>query len=70
MEAGLSSSASSGGEQTGLHRLGEQLDRLLVTQTTKTVSDADVAEPREKVSSSPELSLHPIDNGRTRTRSS
>ncbi|HVA18761.1 MAG TPA: PIN domain-containing protein [Solirubrobacteraceae bacterium] len=37
------------------------IDLWYVTQTTKTVTDADLAELREKIAASPELSLHPID---------
>jgi PIN domain nuclease of toxin-antitoxin system len=37
------------------------IDLWYVTQTTKTVTDADLAELREKISASPEISLHPID---------
>jgi PIN domain nuclease of toxin-antitoxin system len=37
------------------------IDLWYVTQTTKTVTEADLAELREKIAASPELSLHPID---------
>ncbi len=37
------------------------IDLWYVIQTTKTVTDADLAELREKISASPELTLHPID---------
>jgi PIN domain nuclease of toxin-antitoxin system len=37
------------------------VDLWYVTQTTKTITDAELAELREKISASPELSLHPID---------
>lgn len=37
------------------------IDLWYVTQTTKGVSDADLSNLREQISSSPELSLHPID---------
>ena len=37
------------------------IDLWYVTQTTKGVSDADLAHLREQITSSPELSLHPID---------
>jgi PIN domain nuclease of toxin-antitoxin system len=36
------------------------VDLWYVTQTTKTITDAELAELREKISASPELSLHPI----------
>jgi PIN domain nuclease of toxin-antitoxin system len=37
------------------------IDLWYVTQTTKGVSDADLTHLREQITSSPELSLHPID---------
>jgi PIN domain nuclease of toxin-antitoxin system len=37
------------------------VDLWYVTQTTKAVTEADLAELREKIAASPELSLHPID---------
>jgi PIN domain nuclease of toxin-antitoxin system len=37
------------------------IDLWYVTQTTKTVTDADLAQLREKIAASPELGLHPID---------
>jgi PIN domain nuclease of toxin-antitoxin system len=37
------------------------LDLWYVTQTTKGVSDADLTYLRQQITSSPELSLHPID---------
>jgi PIN domain nuclease of toxin-antitoxin system len=37
------------------------VDLWYVTQSTKTITDAELAELREKISASPELSLHPID---------
>jgi PIN domain nuclease of toxin-antitoxin system len=37
------------------------IDLWYVTQTTKSVSDADLIHLREQITSSPELSLHPID---------
>ena len=37
------------------------VDLWYVTQTTKGISDAELAELREKISASPELSLHPIE---------
>ncbi len=37
------------------------IDLWYVTQTTKGVSDSDLSNLREQISSSPELSLHPID---------
>ena len=37
------------------------VDLWYVTQTTKAVTEADLAELREKMSASPDLSLHPID---------
>ncbi len=37
------------------------IDLWYVTQTTKAVTEADLADLREKISSSPELRLHPID---------
>ena len=37
------------------------VDLWYVTQTTKGVSEADLAELRKEMSASPELSLHPID---------
>jgi hypothetical protein len=36
-------------------------DLWYVTQTTKAVTEADLAELRKNMSASPELSLHPID---------
>jgi PIN domain nuclease of toxin-antitoxin system len=37
------------------------LDLWYVTQTTKGISDAELRSLREQINSSPELSLHPID---------
>jgi PIN domain nuclease of toxin-antitoxin system len=37
------------------------IDLWYVTQTTKGVSDGDMVRLREQIASSPELSLHPID---------
>lgn len=37
------------------------IDLWYVTQTTKGLSDADLTHLREQITSSPELSLHPID---------
>ncbi len=37
------------------------VDLWYVTQSTKTITDAELAELREKISASSELSLHPID---------
>lgn len=37
------------------------IDLWYVTQTTKGVSDADLTHLREQITTSPELSLHPID---------
>ena len=37
------------------------IDLWYVTQTTKRVSDADLTHLRKQITSSPELSLHPID---------
>jgi PIN domain nuclease of toxin-antitoxin system len=37
------------------------IDLWYVTQSTKGVSDADLSNLRERISSSPELRLHPID---------
>ncbi len=37
------------------------IDLWYVTKTTKGVSDADLTHLREQIASSPELSLHPID---------
>ena len=37
------------------------VDLWYVTQTIKGISDAELAELREKIAASPELSLHPID---------
>ena len=37
------------------------IDLWYVTQSTKAVTDAELAELREKIAASPELSLHPID---------
>jgi len=37
------------------------VDLWYVTQSTKGITEAELAELREKISASPELSLHPID---------
>jgi PIN domain nuclease of toxin-antitoxin system len=37
------------------------VDLWYVTQTTKATTEADLGELREKMSASPELSLHPVD---------
>lgn len=37
------------------------IDLWYVTQTTKALTDADLAEVRATISASPEISLHPID---------
>ena len=37
------------------------VDLWYVTQTTKAITEADLGELREKMSASPELSLHPVD---------
>lgn len=37
------------------------LDLWYVTQTTKGISDAELRDLREQINSSPELSLHPVD---------
>jgi len=37
------------------------IDLWYVTKTTKAITDAELAELRETISASPELSLHPID---------